>query len=333
MGRRVLLAINTLKPDAVRAAEGIVPLIDRYGSLLGRADVLALPHDPRVDTADLVAVLGGDGTLLTAARALLGRGVPLLGINAGRVGFMAAFDVEAIEHAAASVFGHAPLPTRPHRAIRALVHPASPSPSPAPATSPAPSPHAHSREHEDELFALNEFLVTAGPPYRLIEMALSFDGEPGPTIRGDGVIISTPTGSTAYNVSAGGPIVAPGVGAVIVTPIAAHSLSFRPIVLGAEQRVGIRLGRANRESHDFGTALVADGKVVRQLASGDRIELRGDGPAVDLVIDASMTYWATLMEKMKWAAEPRGRPTERPTESPIEPPAQAGQPDQPRRST
>jgi NAD+ kinase len=157
-----------------------------------------------------------------------------------------------------------------------------------------------------EAVAANEFVVTAGPPFRMISLALSIDGELGPAVNGDGLIVSSPMGSTAYNVSAGGPIVVPGVDGLCITPIAAHSLSFRPIVVPSSSRVQLRMDRVN-DSDEGGTTLVADGQLPHRIHAGDCIEFRGMHEHVDLVIDPKVSYWATLLGKMHWAAAPKER--------------------------
>src|SRR5690606_8901839 len=115
--------------------------------------------------------------------------------------------------------------------------------------------------------ALNDCVVTAGPPYRMIELDVYIDGEPGPTLRGDGVIVSTPIGSTAYNVSAGGPIVSPDLDSFTITPHAAHSLAFRPIVVPSSCEIDLHLRKGN-DADDGGTTLVLDGQVDTRLQSG-----------------------------------------------------------------
>jgi NAD+ kinase len=140
---------------------------------------------------------------------------------------------------------------------------------------------------------------------------MRINDEKGPTVNGDGMIVSTPTGSTAYNVSAGGPIVSPDVDALVITPIAAHSLSFRPIVVGAASRIELIMNRVNSSGADgggcAGTTLVLDGQVVCPLAEGDRVVLGLDPRPVRFVRNPRGGYWTTLTEKMHWAAPPRLR--------------------------
>ncbi|GIK18842.1 MAG: NAD(+)/NADH kinase [Leptolyngbya sp. PLA2] len=288
MPRAALLAYRHDDAESTRAATQVRPLIERFGRLVGVAD--ANDHATSLDGrgADLLVVLGGDGTLLSMARRTVMHGVPLLGVNLGRLGFMAEFDLASLASHAASLFGDAPL--RLHEL--ALLH---------------ASVRAPDGSTRFEGLALNECAITAGPPYRMIELALSIDGRPGPIVSGDGLIVSTPTGSTAYNVSAGGPIVAPGVGAFAITPIAAHTLSFRPIVVPDSACVEIAALRVNYDARGNGTTLVLDGQVQTSLAAGERVILARNGRGVRFVRNPDGSFWATVIEKLHWAAQPRMR--------------------------
>jgi NAD+ kinase len=145
-------------------------------------------------------------------------------------------------------------------------------------------------------------VITAGHPFRMIELNIAINGEPGPTLTGDGVIVSSPVGSTAYNVSAGGPIVHPRLEAMIITPIAAHSLAFRPIVLWAGGEVIVTIKRANE-----GTTLVLDGRVTVPLKVGQSVRVTKHPKKARFVANPSSTYWQILLEKMRWAAPPTYR--------------------------
>jgi NAD+ kinase len=298
VSRNVLLLTRPITPATRSALETVRALIERHGTLVAELDATK-PFDLPDAPFDLITVLGGDGTLLSAARQTLHTGVPLLGINLGTIGFMAEFDLESIGAQAEKLFGGAPLSTQHTPMIGAEIFDAE----------------GESRGADT---ALNEIVVTAGPPYRMIGIDLAIDGRRGPRVTGDGVIISTPMGSTAYNVSAGGPIVAPGLDAHVITPIAAHSLSFRPIVIPFGTPLALTLERANEvdlhngdterfpaESH--GTTLMGDGQVNHRLHEGDRIEISLSPDPVHLVLSGETTYWQTLMEKMRWATPPQSR--------------------------
>ncbi|MEL6740862.1 MAG: NAD(+)/NADH kinase [Planctomycetota bacterium] len=282
MSRRVLLVVNRRKPGADEAARATAAHIDAQGSLIGVVDSNDAYEPPAAGAVDLIAVLGGDGTLLATAQRCLASAAPLAGFNLGRVGYMAAFELAGIAERAPELFGDRPLRERELPLIRGEVNGGEP------------------------LVALNEVVVTAGPPYRMISLCLSFDGVPGPTVDGDGLILATPTGSTAYNASAGGAIVSPDVDAFSLTPIAAHSLSFRPIVVPSRTRVEVVVRSANSLDCD-GTSLVADGQVRARLVEGDRVVLTRDARSVRFVVDPRTAYWTTLRTKMRWADPPAGR--------------------------
>ena len=213
----------------------------------------------------------------------MAHGLPLLGVNLGKLGYMAEFDLDALRQHAAAVFGDAPLDVldRPLLTIDAV----------------------RGGRAVVTGVALNDVVVTAGPPYRMISLSVRIDGQAGPRIEGDGLIISTPIGSTAYNVSAGGPIVAPDVPAMVVTPIAAHSLSFRPVVVSLDSVVEIGIDRANRADAS-GTTLVLDGQAAARLLDGDAVRIRRNGKSAKFVRNPEGSYWATLINKMRWAAPP-----------------------------
>lgn len=285
MPRRVALVVNRLKPRVAELEPRVRAAIEAHGEPAGLHDVQDMPADGF--DADAVVVIGGDGTLLNTARASLGRGTPLIGVNAGRLGFMAAYDVDTLEADAERLFGGGELeidelPTLCGKLIR-------------------DGASVWSSE------AVNEFVVTAGPPYRMIALRLGFDGVDGPNVNGDGLIVSTPLGSTAYNVSAGGPIAAPGSAGMIVTPIAAHSLAFRPLVLGSGSTVEIEIVRGNENGAGQGSELVGDGQVSTPVIAGDAVRVSVEGRPVRFVRNPRSSYWTTLIDKMGWGANPIDR--------------------------
>lgn len=283
MARRILLLVNPDKPEALGEARAVRALIDRYGLCVGEQPATDERAPLAPVKADLAVVLGGDGTLLNQARRCRDLDLPLLGVNFGKLGFMAEFDMPALEAQAPSLFGSGPLPLRRLADVSAELVRAGAG--------------VAARE-----CALNEVVITAGPPYRMILLRIRIDGGAPAEVGGDGLIISTSTGSTAYNLSAGGPIIAPTVDAIAITPIAAHSLAFRPIIVPSASRVEVEVVRAN----DAGSALVVDGHVAASLNAGDRVAITR-GPGVRFITNAARDYWATLGEKLHWAAAPRLR--------------------------
>jgi NAD+ kinase len=278
---RVLLLADHRRPEVGRLLQELRAAIGRFAEIAAEfpTDGEALPHDVK---ADLAVVVGGDGTLLSQARRMADRAIPLVGINFGRLGFLAEFDRQSLVEHAAVIFGPDP-PIAEHMMLAAAV------------SDPRGKPlHAG--------IAINDCVVTAGTPFRMIELGLSIDGAAGPNLSGDGVIVATPVGSTAYNVSAGGPIVDPRLEAMIVTPLAAHSLAFRPFVVRPECEVRIEVRRANP-----GTSLVLDGQVLLRLETGQAVAIRRDDRRVRYVVNPATSYWRILLEKMRWAAPPTYR--------------------------
>lgn len=289
MTRRVLLAYNPENDEASAAAARVRVLVEAHGEFAGEVHSRETDIAPALDGADLIVVLGGDGTLLSQARRFADRDVPLLGVNLGRLGFMAEFDLETVERLAPALFGDGPMGTHTLGMLRAEVF-----------TTGEDSPRFSG-------LALNEAAITAGFPFRMIELVMRIDGMSGPSIAGDGLLVSTPTGSTAYNVSAGGPIVAPGVEALTITPIAVHTLSFRPIVVPASSVIEIEARRVNNDQPIGGTTLVLDGQVQTPLRLGDRIRITQNARRARFVCNPEIGFWETVIQKLHWAAQPRMR--------------------------
>lgn len=279
---RVLLLANQSRPEVKALIDDVRRGISKHAEIVCELEASDQPL-PKDLKADLAVVLGGDGTLLSQARRVADRQIPLVGVNLGRLGFLAEFDWQTLPQHATVVFGPKP-PIHEHMILSTEVCDSS-----------------GACAHSD--IAINDCVITAGPPFRMIELCLSVEGEAGPTLTGDGVIVSTPTGSTAYNVSAGGPIVHPSLQAMIITPIAAHSLAFRPIVVNAQRSdLSIEIVRGNP-----GTTLVLDGRVTVPLSVGQTVRVKRHPTPAKFVANPSSKYWDILLEKMRWAAPPTYR--------------------------
>jgi len=286
---RVLLLVGRSRPELADRLDDVREIIARHGTIVETLDATSTPLPSGLEV-DVAVVLGGDGTLLGQARRLIECGTPLVGVNAGRLGFLAEFDVDDLDRHAEEVLG--PLARIRERMV-------------LDATVDGDAQRNQSGGHRGvtgDGLAINDCAIMAGHPFRMIELRLSVDGQSGPELAGDGVIIATPAGSTAYNVSAGGPIVHPDLDATIVTPNAAHSLAFRPIVLPAESTIDIEIVRANE-----GTMLVLDGQSSIPLRSGQHVRLRRHTRRARFVANPSADYWRTLLNKMRWAAPPTYR--------------------------
>jgi NAD+ kinase len=225
-------------------------------------------------SAQLAIVVGGDGTMLAAARNLVRHRVPLIGVNQGRVGFMT-----DIGHADMRAGIGAVLDGNYQVEERALID-------------------AEIRRGGQSVLrtiALNEAVVGKGSQGRLIEFELSLDGEYVYTLRADGVIVATPTGSTAYAMSAQGPILHPAVPAFALVPLNPHTLSARPVSVSDRSVIEIALARAVDARAHF------DGFALADMQQGDRLVLKRSADLVRFVHPPGYRYFATLREKLRWS--------------------------------
>jgi NAD+ kinase len=273
--RRVLLVGDGSREAVRRSARELTARLSGEAQVVAEHLTLARPV-PDVEV-DLAIVLGGDGTMLWAARALAARGVPLAGVNTGKFGFLAAFSVDGmVEELAELLDGSREAREWLMLEVRAA----------------GPTGEFHS-------LALNDVVLTGAHPARMVLIGLSVDGEPVTTYAGDGLTVSTPVGSTAYSLSAGGPIVDPLLEAMIVTPICAHSLSNRPLVVPPEAHLTITLaGRAEQGM------LTADGQETTAVTQGQAVHVRRANVRARVFTTASRTYYQTLRDKLGWGGQP-----------------------------
>jgi len=228
-------------------------------------------------SADLAIVLGGDGTMLSAARNLVRHGVPLAGINQGRVGFMTDIAFSDMRESVGAI-----LDGRHSIEERSLLD-------------------AEVRRGGEVLLrtlALNEAVVGKGSQGRLIEFELRIDGEYVYRLRADGVIVATPTGSTAYSLSAQGPILQPTVPALALVPLNPHVLSARPVSVSDASVIEIGLLRALDARAHF------DGFALADLQQGDSLMLKRSADAIRFVHPPGYSYFVMLREKLRWSENP-----------------------------
>lgn len=279
---RVFIVANSTRPAVPPFLREHLGVIQRHVELDGVDTECAAPLEHV--NADAILVLGGDGTLLSAARRLRGRQVPLMGLNFGRLGFLANFTPENFAADLARLAG-GELPIAPRQLLQV-----------------AARAKDADRDHFSSI-ALNDAVITAGPPYHLIELLLSIQsGQGGPgeiRLSGDGIIISTPSGSTAYNLSAGGPILTLGVEAMAITPLCPHSLSFRPVAVPMSASITIRPLRANP-----GTTLFCDGQASTPVRAGDVLTVTRAAYDVLLYENPHSNLWQALADKLHWAVGP-----------------------------
>ena len=198
-------------------------------------------------------------------------------MNLGKLGFLADFTLEQLEQDGDSIFNDDISISR--RMILSV--------------------HIESNDEPLQTLAINDCVVLAGPPFRLIEVVAHVDEDEVARVRGDGLIVATPTGSTAHNLSAGGPILEPTAPSAILTPICPHALTFRPLVLSSEHEITLTLEEGNP-----GTTVAVDGRVERLLKPSDQIQIRRYSSDFLLVRNACNSQWSALQRKLMWGATP-----------------------------
>ena len=235
---------------------------------------------------DLVIALGGDGTLLRAARSVVGTDTPVLGVNLGRLGFLTAFPDSELEAGLAEVFeGRARL--EPRFTLRGHIERAG-------------------EVHGYNFFALNDIVIHTSGAARVAPLTLHVgrgaDREEVGSFSADGVILATPTGSTAYSMSAGGPIIVPAVACILVTPICPHSLAVRPLVIPADEVLSVS-ALDPEASHQ----VTVDGQVERGLGTSESVVVAREEKPVCLVRLPGQSFFRTMRTKLNWAARPPER--------------------------
>ena len=247
----------------------------------GAAVVLDLsgeaPLSEELPGTDVIFSVGGDGTLLSAARRVVGTGVPVIGVNLGKLGFLAEFGAdEALAYTTGSVEANWPIL---ERSMLRITHDLARG--------------ADSRH--DVRYALNDAMLSQGVMSRLVNVRMRVDGEYATEYRADGLVVSTPVGSTAYSLSLGGPIISQRLDALVVTPIAAHSLTNRPIVLPGSSTISLEVVSSSNE-----IALVIDGQERIDLSVGDVIELTSAPRGLALVSTGRRSSFEVLRHKLRW---------------------------------
>jgi len=230
------------------------------------------------DTVDLVVVLGGDGTLLGAARKVGRYGLPILGVNLGGLGFLTEIPLEMLYKDIEKVIT-GQVTVEPRLMLRASV--------------------LRNAEEKCRFSVLNDVVINKGALARIIDLRVSIDGHFLTTFRADGLIISTPTGSTSYNLSAGGPILYPDLEALILTPICPFTLTQRPIILPDTSVIEVQMGKHNEE-----VILTFDGQVGFDLMVHDKVIISKSEKKLKLIKSPDQDYYDILRTKLKW-----GEPT------------------------
>jgi len=268
-------AVELATRIAMWAAERGINLIvnDRIGQTLPGASTASAREI--ATQADLLIVMGGDGTMIATARLVGGRGTPVLGVNLGTLGYLTEFTVEdtlpALEEVA---HGDYKIDRRMMLDWRVL--------------------------RDGELIgagsALNDVVVNKSTLARIIDIDCAVDSHHVTAYRADGLIVSTPTGSTAYNLAAGGPIIVPGTEAISISPICPHTLTNRPLVLPDTSEVMLRLNTREQE-----VMLTSDGQTGMPIIAGDHVEIKKSGKTFNTICARDRDYFDILRTKLRWS--------------------------------
>lgn len=261
---------NTAKAQGKQSAEDMAKWLSQK-----KIAFLVNETDPaKLKKADFIVALGGDGTILREARRVAPLGVPILGVNVGNLGFLTGLDFVDLSEALEKIF------KKKHRVEeRAMLE----------------IDVFHRDKKLKNFLALNDLVIHNGSNARVINLDLEVGRQLVTTYRGDGIIISTPTGSTAYALAAGGPIVYPSLPVTIIVPICPHSLSQRPILISDQEEIGVLIKTDNQ---DF--ILCADGQEKMPLEKDYRVIIRKAKHSVRLIIVSEKNYFEVLRDKLKW---------------------------------
>ncbi|UCG16038.1 MAG: NAD(+)/NADH kinase [Phycisphaerales bacterium] len=275
--RRIFLLGNPDKPEAPAAMDKLRAFAETRCEIVGAE--LSIDGRLALDAgADLIIAFGGDGTMLGVARSLGERQIPVVGVNLGKLGYLADYLVEELQFHFDRVLSDPSLVSE-----RMILE-------------------VEVCRGGDKIFsamAINDCVIQAGPPFRIIELSVWLNDKRLTDVSGDGVIVSTPSGSTAFNLSAGGPIVQPGVHAFVLTPLNVHSLTHRPMVIEYDSIVEVRAKRVNQ-----GTAVIVDGQVSCSLRADDRATVQRSDTTFKLIHNPMYPRWHKLVDKLGWGRHP-----------------------------
>lgn len=227
---------------------------------------------------DLIIVLGGDGTLLHIAESAARHSIPVLGINMGNLGFLTELTERETLQAVERILA-AEVTIENRLMLRARLH--------------------SQGQYAPYRYALNDVVITKNVLDRLLNLRTTANGQLITTYRADGLIFSSPTGSTAYNLSAGGPLVYPGLATITVTPICPFMLGSRPIILPADMKVTTRYEAGNRGER---AQVIIDGQPFWEMADGDQLEIQTAKHFLQLVVSSSRDYFTILRNKLHWGS-------------------------------
>ena len=283
---------NTSKPKIIEVVEEVVSKIKENGFdyLIGKSllnlkaeltDILKnssfLPYKELCEKSDLLISIGGDGTMLNTAFEARHSGTPMVGLNIGKLGFLAEFDIKSLNSFMSDIRNNKyTIEERMTLEGKCLLIP------------------------NEEIYAINDLVLSRGKYPKMIELTVDVDGDYVSTFSADGLIIATPTGSTGYSLSTGGPIVSPKADAIAISPISPHTLTMRPLVLSSEQRIKISVKEIETQIQ-----LNCDGQRVYQLKPPFSLEVFKCSTPLKLLHTHSTNYFEILRDKLYWGLDVR----------------------------
>ncbi len=272
-----ILFYDASREDLRDRAIALQPVIEQHLNVVAVISELDPPFD--APEADIAITMGGDGTILRTARLMEHNQTPVLGVNLGKLGFLADINPEQLESAIEQVL------EGKYRLVDHIMF---------------QSTLLAADGTETSRLGLNETAILAGEPFSMIKAQLRVDGDLAATYSCDGLLVSTPVGSTAHNLAVGGPILRKDLAAFCVSPINPHTLTVRPVVDTADRIFELTVAEPN-----VGTSLMVDGQVVSQLKPGDRVRVTKSEAVFQLIEITGHTYYRTLREKLGWGKGPR----------------------------
>jgi NAD+ kinase len=272
---RAIILADGSRAELRAAVDKLRPTIAKYLKVVGES--LDFGAELPTKDFDVAVVLGGDGSILKSAHQLGHHQKPVLGVNLGRLGFLAALQPEQLDQALPQIAsgdhqvnGHLMLECTAMRSGKPVYR----------------------------SLCLNEASVLAGPPFAMVDIELYVDGELVTTYSCDGLIVSTPIGSTAHCLSAGGPILRNDIQALVILPISPHTLTHRPVVDSADRAIELAVPAPHE-----GTSLVVDGRVLGKLEPGDRVRIVRSSARFQMVAVRGQSYYRTLHDKLGWGGQ------------------------------
>ena len=281
--KKIIIVYNPAKKQAKRERDKVMSVLEKKGRGIVKCTA-CLPTDKltasHLHGVDLCIALGGDGTIINTAKKLAPAGVPVLGINLGSLGFLAEVDPGSVERAISGL-----IKSRFSDVEERIL--------------------ASVSIRNKKYLAVNDCVVRSGASTRVILLRLIINDEFLTDYTGDGVIVSTPTGSTAYSLAAGGPIIQPSVPVFCITPICPHTLSQRPLVVHPENRIKIHLPEYKSNK---GAILSIDGQENVPLSVGDTVEINKSPHTLSLITTPGQNYYTVLRTKLGWGMPLKNQP-------------------------